>query len=134
MPWVVRTVQRSQADHANVKVIGLDAVSWCFPRYRLQVANMRASATALVHNARVAARLPLKGLPGQQLAQARLMSAVAAAHAKPVDGFSGAVGNTPLVRSETFCIHNGIYLWDSTYPLKYATVDSTQGSVGRNWL
>lgn len=130
-------MQRRQArDRANVKkVIGLDAVSWCFPRYQLHLADMRASATALVHNARAAARLPLKGLPGQQLAQARLMSAVAAAHAKPVDGFSGAVGNTPLVRSETLCIHIGVYLENSTNPLKYATApDSTQGPIGRNWL
>jgi Na+-transporting NADH:ubiquinone oxidoreductase subunit NqrA len=60
--------------------------------------NMRNTAVSLVHQSRASAHSSLKSSSVWQQQHARPMSAVAAAHAKPVDGFSGAVGNTPLVR------------------------------------
>lgn len=69
---------------------------------------MKKAASSLVQQARASAQPSARAAQLWQLSQARSMSAVAAAHAKPVDGFSGAVGNTPLVRPTTFasCMHS----------------------------
>ena len=58
---------------------------------------MAASRSAV----RTIAREAAQGFRTRSVQQAtRGMSAVAAAHDAPIDGFSGAVGNTPLVSSK----------------------------------